>query len=536
MEAEDVTSIPQSLAWDTQARTISEGSLTSSSSSEQLALMGFAHRLYSVSSNNDPGIAEEKDVRNEARLLMSLSCIPPANITVESGRITPPSDASSCNSLSSRHRDSFRFSCPSLSLENRSQEAEVQTPHFPSSFSNSSETTTESEPAAMLGRVLKVDDPDALRLSSEAMARNIMQSYEKAIQWRIQSWVDSLSSILVDKEKELKAQGIATEENIHSLCESSEAMLIVRLREIGKEIKVIEACNVFNVLPQRVPLSQDGEEEPPVKRQRTFDEEQPEDSGLEETEYEYTVTHLLSFDCDLNIHAPAVGHASINLQVPGTMKGTFLSFEDGREHLADVVIDLNTDILASMIEKSSRLVVRSTVEALLKNQDPEEEQEELEKEAEEEVSQEAPEEASVVEVDDSNSEGRESPLEEEAPAPSCTPKRKFSEERVSGVAVITPRDSSSPSSFEDSDNEDRPVILSIPDNFSSGQAKPVLTPQPKRASGLATFATRLPAMKKSKTLPTVVTPSKTIHNFVEGDGPGPNLPTLVEVALQLHTK
>jgi hypothetical protein len=536
MEEGDVSSIPRSLAWDTQARTISEGSLTSNSSSEQLALMGFAHRLYSVSSNKDPCIAEEKDVRNEARLLMSLSCIPPASITVESGRITPPSDASSCNSLSSRHRDSFRFSCPSLSLENRSQETKLQTPHFPSSSSNSSQTTTGSEPAALLGRVLKVDDPDALRLSSEAMARNIMQSYEKAIQWRIQSWVDQLSRILVDKEKELKAQGIATEENIRFLCESSEAMVIVRLQEMSKEIKVIDSCNVFNVLPQRASSSQDGESEPPMKKLRTSSEEQPEDSGLEETEYEYTVSHLLSFDCDLNIHAPAVGHASINLQVPGIMKGTFVSFEDGHEHLADVVIDLNTDILASMIEKSCRVVVRSTVEALLKNQDLKEQ--EPEKQGEEEVAQEVPQEV-PVQVDDSASQARESPQEEEGPAPSCTPKRKLSDERVSGVVLITPRETSSPSSFEDSDNEDRKVILSIPDNFSSDQPKPVLSPQPQRASditAMSSFATRFPIMKKSHKLPMVVTPSKSVHNFVEGDGPGPNLPTLVEVALQLHAK
>lgn len=496
--------------------------------------MGFAHRLYSVSRNNDPCNAEETDVRKEARLLMSLSCKPPANITVESGRITPPSDASSCNSLSSRQhhqRDSFRFSCPSLSLENHSQETATQSPHFPSSLSNSSQTTTESEPAALLGRVLKVEDPDALRLSSEAMARNIMQSYEKAIQWRIQSWIGSLSRILVDKENELKAEGVATEENIRWLCESSEAMIIMRLREMSDEIKVIDACNNFNVLPQRVTSHQDGGEvEPPMKKQRTsLDEEQPEDSsGLEETVYDYAVSHYLSFDCDLNIHAPAVGHASINLQVPGTMTGTFVSFEDGHDHLADVVIDLNTDILASMIEKSSRMVVRATVEALLKNQDLQEGQaEEADQEAvQEEVSQEAPREDLQSQT--------------QSPTPSVTPKRKLSEDRVSGVALITPRDSSSPSSFDDSDNEDRPVIMSIPDNFGAGQRKSVLSPQPKRVSDLgmmSSLATRLPAMKKSKNhLPTVVTPSKTIHNFVEGDGPGPNLPTLVEVALQLHAK
>lgn len=529
MDVEDASSVHSTPEWDAHARTVSEGSLSTSRSSEQLALMGFAHRLFSVSTNNDPGIVEENDVRNEAKLLMSLSCIPPTNISVESGRITPPSDASSCISLSSRQRDTFRFSCPSLSLENWSQEIDPENTYLSSSSSTSSQTSTESAPAALLGRVLKVDDPDALRLSSEAMARNIMQSYEKAIQWRIKSWIDSLSRILVNMEKELKAQGLASEDNLRRLCESSEALVLMRLKEISKEIRVVDACNNFNVLPQRATSARDDESETPIKKRGTFDDE---DGSLEEGEYEYTVSHLLLFECDLNIHAPAVGHASINLQVPGTMKGTFLSLEDGNEHLSDVVIDLNTEILASMIEKSSRMVVRSTVEALFTKDDP---QETEEKDLTKEETQ-----AQDAEVDDeSNTDTSEIPEEGMAP-PSCTPKRIFSEERMSGIVLITPRDSSSPSSFEESDNEDRPVILSIPDNFSSDQPKPILAPQAKRArdyEGVSSLTTRLPALKKAKKiLPTVVTPSKTIHQFVEGKGPGPNLPTLVEVALQLHSK
>ncbi len=527
MDEDEVCSIPKTTGWDQNTRAISDSSLGSiTSTKEQLALVGFASQLCSVSTINDPSISEENDVRKEAQLLMSLSCITPSNITVQSGRITPPppSDtSSSCNSLNSRNRDSFRFSCPSLSLEDRSQDAESQHRQLSSSGSATSQCTTESVPAALLGRVLKVDDRDALRLSSEAMVRNIMQSYEKGIQWRIQSWIEVLSKILVDKEKELRAQGLATEENLRLLCGSSEAIVIVHLRELSKEIKVAKACNNFKVLPQRAP-----ESEPLIKKQRSFDDHSA-DAGLEEAEYEYTVSHLLSFECDLNIHAPAVGHASINLQVPGTMKGTFFSLEDGEEHLADVFIDLNTNILASMIEKSSRMVVRSSIEALLMA----EQSDESSRGSEEEPAQEAKiEEDLISEAYDSLDE------EEEAPIPSCTPKRKFSEQSVSGLVVVTPRDSSSPSSIEDSDSEDRPVILSIPHNFSSDQPNSVLAPLSSRARNLeimSSFSTRLPAMKKSKkNTPNVVTPSKTVQNFVEGKGPGPNLPTLLEAALQLH--
>lgn len=508
---------------EANTRTVSEGSMSSSRSSEQLALMGLAHRLCTVSTNNDSGVVKENDVMKEAELLMSLSCIPFTNCSYESGRMSPPSDGISCHSSGSGQREAFRFTCPSLSLENHSQELGL--PNTPSSFSSSTspDTSMENAPAALLGRVLKVEDRDALRLSSEAMARNIMQSYEKAIQWRIKSWINCLSRVLVNKERELKSQGIASDENLGLLCESSEAVVITRLRDISEDIRVVDACNNFNLLPQRVYCGEN-EHDSPAKRQSTFDEEE---DGLKESEYEYTVSHLLSFECELNIHAPVVGHAAINLQVPGTMTGTFLSLEDGREHLADVVIDLNTDILASMIEKSSRLVVRSTVEALFK-----EEIEANGASAEEAAVQEAREE------DGSKSAASECP-KKDAVVPSSTPRPTYPDERVSGHFVITPRDSSSPSSFGDSDNEERPVILSIPDNFSHGQPKPILAPQPKRGRDLESVSslnTRLPPMKKSKCLPNVVTPSKTVHQFVEGKQPGPNLPTLVEVALQLHAK
>ena len=193
MAEEEACSVPQTLGWEPSSRSVSDSTLGSfTSSSEQLALSSFAHQLYSVSSSNDPCIAEENDVRQEAKLLMSLACLTPNTISVQSGRVSPPSDSSTHTVSSKRTRDSFRFACPSLSLEDHSQEGGLQNTTLPSSQPSSSQNKTEIAPAALLGRVLHVDDRDALRLSSEAMARNIMQSYEKAIHWRIQSWIDSL--------------------------------------------------------------------------------------------------------------------------------------------------------------------------------------------------------------------------------------------------------------------------------------------------------------------------------------------------------
>jgi len=194
-------------------------------------------------------------------------------------------------------------------------------------------------------------------------------------------------------------------------------------------------------------------------------------------------------------------------------------------------MDLNTEILASMIEKGSRFVVRSSVEALLRDAYTEDVPETTEGQATEGTAYDDENTSDPCDNLDDDGEG-------ETAVPSYTPKRKISEERVSGLFVITPRDASSPSSFEESDSEDRPVILSIPHNFSNDQPKSVLAPLPSRTremEDISSFSARLPMMKKFKAdTPTVVTPSKTVQNFVEGKGPGPNLPTLLEAARHVN--
>jgi len=521
MDSDDGSSVVATPGWGTHTRTLSDSS--SSTSSEQLALMDLAQRLYSVSSNNDPGIVDDIDVRNEAKLLMSLSSVLPSSVTIESGRITPQSDASSCHSVSSRQRDTFRFSCPSLSLESSFQgHVEGETPYL----FTPSKSATESGPAALLGRVLKVEDVDALRLSSEAMARNIMQSYDKALQWRIQAWIDSLSRILVRKESELKRKGAATEDNLMILRESSEAMLIVRLQEIRQGIKVIDACNHFQVLSQKAPSPQD---EPPHKRRRLSED-------LTEGEYEYTVSHLLILKIDINLHAPAVGNASIHLDVPGTMNGIFVSIEDGRGQATDVVIDINTDILAAMIEKSSRAVVRATMEALLKGEenDSQEEGEEEPEETSLAVSEDAQEADPQHEDFQEDSHSPEDDESDEGSGQFKTPVRTLSVDRISELVFVTPRDCDPSGSSQGSDTEEHSsLFLSIPNDFRSEQPKQFLSPQ----SSLPCISSSLTIIKKKteRVAPSaVVTPSKSSHSYIEGSGDELNLPILAKAVLERH--
>eukprot|EP00980_Cylindrotheca_fusiformis_P017507 scaffold5490_cov125-Cylindrotheca_fusiformis.AAC.24 len=484
----EVSSIPPHIWEDNR----SEGSLNTTSN-EQLALIGFAYKLGTSIASND-GIADEFDVRNEAKLLMSLSC----SSTQVSGRITPPSDTSSCHS----NRTSFCFTCPSLSLENHSQ-AECE---------ESGEFSKSSLPSELLGRPLKVDDRDALRLSSEAMGRNIMQSYKKALDWRIQSWEYSLAKALADKEQQLVEQQ-ASEEDIRELLKSGEAKLLLALREIQENIKVVDASTSFKVLPQRV-TTKDGSEHP-AKKQRM---EAKNASTLEETEYQYHVAHVMSLDGFLNIQTPA-GYVRIELEVPGSMTGTFLSSEEDveEEELVEVKMDLNTEILAAMIEKSSRTVVRASVQALIAGE-----------------SNAAMEESGEASVKGEEREIKHLPSPKTTAYSMSTPKRIPSDDRVSGLVLITPaRDTSSPSSYGEDSDDDKPVLLSIPDNFKSDSPKSgfrMLTPQPSRPGRDDTFCSSSFTTSQSKELPKVVTPHKTQYPEAITTGKGPILPLLVEAA------
>ena len=129
--------------WE-NTRTVSDGSMAASN--EQLALISFAYRLGSLAVNNESGIADENDVRKEARLLMSLSCSSPMTVIeepAESGRVTPQSDVSMCSGASSR-RGSFSFACPSLSLENHARGYDEE-----SNPSKATESSEKSRPAIL---------------------------------------------------------------------------------------------------------------------------------------------------------------------------------------------------------------------------------------------------------------------------------------------------------------------------------------------------------------------------------------------------
>jgi len=535
--------------------------------------------------------SNNSDVRREAELLMSLSCSSPVqagdggeghnnnNISIghqhqyqhcdsskesvdrdflsmtmdesssssssslSTGRITPTHSVTSISSGGSR-RDTFCFTCPSLSLDNTQ----------PGTNTNSSS----SNPGSMLSRTLKVDDQDAMRLSSEAMARNVIESFQKAIDWRIQSWVDSLSRVLVIKEMQLrnfvadKGNGIKHKEvylqrlQKERLFYSNEAILITALGKIKGKIQVHEATTAFKVLNK---VSQVDEAGSPLKKRRKGEEE--DRTGLEKGEYVYDVVHILEMQCSLNISTPA-GNLRVDVNVPGKIEGTFFTGEDDEDKLTDVTIPLNTDMMASMIEKCSRIAVRVSTEALLKG------------EQQDDIGATTPEVQTTPKI---LLAAQPSPLKTKAtpgdiafsPLVTRTPKRKAVDDRnVSGLMVITPArntDSSLSSFGESRDSDVDPIRLQIPNNFIQSESG-ILQPHASRPSSSGTnmnmnipaprtklkldFAARLPPKKQllrqKMQAAALITPLQTKAPEYIQRGKGPNLPVLVEAAYAVMKK
>lgn len=568
---------------------VCSGTTTAELPHEQLALVQLAHRLGAVVQGVDVknGDAELK----EARLLMSLSCASPLqqeeDLQLEhpssfsgheqqqeqhplphdcnqnqAGRITPQSLGSSSlhsaasgnsNSRQSR-RDSFQLTCPSLSLAVTQRETVRDT-----CTTAAEAAAAAAAPALMLGRTLKVADVNALRLSSEAMARNVMMSFQKAMEWRMQSWVNALTQVLLQKEQDLHQQyyyqqgdlqRVLRDETQKLLC-SDEALLVAALRESQDKIEVIQASTTFKVL-QRVASTGSATGTGVVSiNDDVVDGEVPGAGHLQEGEYVYDVVHLLEMQSTLSIATPA-GCVTLNVNVPGRIKGLFLSVlsadddTGGREELTNVKVSLNTGMLASMIDKGSRVAVRASVEALLKG-----EHVIAPKADEDDTMPSANAAAAMV-------QNLKTPVKNvNTTVPTTmtdTPTRAVSQDSVSGLVVVTPRDASSLSTFADSsssDSEDsanaanstnngQPVNLQIPDNFNKRSCGTVLFPQ----------TTRFPPMKKARSssstssdvaATTTASPSNAVASMVtplKTNGAdriatherGPNLPILVDAA------
>lgn len=342
-----------------------------SDTTEQLMLIGFAARLGTCVSHDDCE-SDDGDLRSEAQLLMNLLV---SNTTSESAFIGNSWDLANsvidndlnrkkgaANVETTKNPNAFQFSCPSLSLDAKAPltpggtTAPQLRERLPSDDTESSIPSLVDPPAPMvaMGRPLVVEDRDALRLSAEAMGRNILKTFEKALMWRKQCWVDALCRPLVDEEAALK-EGGASEEELRALLETPEAKVISSLHQAT--IDVLDARTSFRVLPQRWNKDGGSSELPPLKKRKSVND------GVETSE-EYCAAYVLSFQTVLNLSSPA-GYSQVTLEAPGFMEGKFISSPSGDVTLTGVAVEIDTRVLASMIEKSSRIIARASTEAII---------------------------------------------------------------------------------------------------------------------------------------------------------------------------
>eukprot|EP00521_Asterionellopsis_glacialis_P011158 CAMPEP_0195291992 /NCGR_PEP_ID=MMETSP0707-20130614/8547_1 /TAXON_ID=33640 /ORGANISM="Asterionellopsis glacialis, Strain CCMP134" /LENGTH=544 /DNA_ID=CAMNT_0040352363 /DNA_START=92 /DNA_END=1726 /DNA_ORIENTATION=+ len=524
--------------------TVEESELTS----EHLSLIGFAARL-GTSIANDSHLVEDSEVRKEAELLMSLLSSTPTTKSLfcdekdlKSGEDAP---MKSPPRASSYRKKTFSFCCPSLSLKpaygtsdsDRGTPPPVNVRKISDSDESFSSLTSivgnVLTPADLFGRPLKVDDRDALRLSAEAMARNTLQSYEKAVAWRIQTWIHSVARLLVSKENiilkessgDSNSKTKGTEKELKDLLETPEASLIKALQLAASEIEVVDAMTSFRVLPQKIVKKSVGKQ-PPKKRMRR---EQPKQGKSD-----YTVKHVLSFETVLNLNTPA-GYTEVTLQAPGTIEGTFKSGMDGEETLQGINIEVDTEVLANTIERSTRIVVRCASEVCIQCADSEKEKPKAA--------------AEKVQVQ-----------EESVPTPVVTAPTKNS-----NAAIVTPRYSTSSANdikledttgtavpFPNLDGLDKqnpliPMRMVSPQPNSPGMAPMLFTPR-SSASSSPTFSKssrpQTPTLNKTPKVPLLITPNPITRNVTYEGFLSPSLevpsspvteakkilPALVEVA------
>ena len=474
---------------------------------EQAALAEMAYRL---SSSNVVGDHEDDgSTRREAKLLMSLSAFPQSPNQSDLDLLSSSESESAYMSDSSRSSGAFNIVCPSLSLEN-SPSSSLQNAYREKRNLKRKAEEVESSPAPskLLGRPLHADDRNAVRLSADAMALNVCDSFRKALQWRINTWTAALSKVIAVKEKEMVSKGATTEE-LKSLLSSSEASLILALNVIEDRIKLTCTRTSFTILPQRV----DKDGEPDLKKRQISPRHK-----LEESEYQYSVAHAVRFECIVELDTPA-GYSEVTLEVPGSMDGTFLSAGIDEEELTAVSLDINTDMLATMVEKSCRKIVRVSIESYLK-------------ESKKPERVESPKTVSFAEEHpkkEAKTTSRKLIHEFSTPPPAET--STFSTEEIRAALV-------SPPLSDDTKNTSSPSFLSpIPDDLDSISPRRI-TPQLHSGfkKGFPSFTATPQTPKAPITGASVlVSPSpQTAAEYQKPSRQGPSLPVLVEVACRAY--
>jgi hypothetical protein len=467
---------------------------------EEIAMNDFCNRLGSSS-----GVVSTSDeTRKDAQLLMMLSHIPHEEIANDPPPPTLAYDSSSGSS--SREGHQFEFICPSFSLERppspvgnaRSSSNKNRGDSVFGASPRSEIDSDETTPAALLGRPLKVDDRDALRLSADAMARNVLQSFQKAMDWRVEAWLHSVSASLVEKEHKLQATGHRNEDILQLLSATPEAKLVRVLHGIRRErpVKVVHASTSFE-LEQPFPLV--------------------EASANQLAGDEYEVKCSLMLSCDIHLETP-LGYSEIEVKTPGALVGSFC---DG--DLRAAAVDFDTEILAAMMEKSARKIIRSCVEQAVQQQawPP----------IQMPPSQEGIPKAIATTIPSGATTPPKEDLSEEDQEPFCLQSPLISESFIQEAFVVTPKNlfSSASQILMPEDLDSPPSCCLFPSSSLSRKHNMDTSTPPPGSAGTT------PAKRQRRTAPLVSPLPEDNRNggnncYYEVQGNGPRLPMLVEAA------
>lgn len=348
---------------------------------EHLALVGFASRLGACASNDATDSKGTKSVRDEAKLLMSLLMGKKASeiLSEEIGVTDDVDEDKKAARPKDRDMGNFAFTFPSLSLQpDASASATSGEKVGDSAHDDNEEEDDIPPPSELLGRTQFVNDLDAIRDSSEAMAHNVLESFGSALIWRAKTWINSLARVLALKvetdsgreggeDLQLEGEGgagnddnegedISHSESSFDLMGSREMQIIESIVRSSEEVSVVNVKTSFHVTPNRI---QDPKE-PASKKLKT---------EISHNDDEYKVVHKLVFEAVVSMTSnEGDRYKNVKLQAPGLIEGAFLKSAgsgDGEEILNGVSITLDTHALALSLERQSRLVVRKAAEAAL---------------------------------------------------------------------------------------------------------------------------------------------------------------------------
>ena len=366
---------------------------------DHLALIGFAHRL-GVSITSDA--AEATKTRDDAQLLMSLlrqssagpnfaaaatasatspeqrggEFGPTRSVSLTSVTSTdaaassspPPPSSSSCAAAAAAADLGYSFTCSSLSIDaDRERARRTMTTGKIALVDDTSEDSDAPGPSQLFDRVISTRGHDGTREATEALARNVMQAFSVALEWRYSAWACTLDKMLGLKQDLMASYSerpaTSTEERESDSEEDdyqyTEATAMEALAYAISEVSVMDVKTSFRVLyPQDASLTKPD----PLSKKRKVSH-----SGGGKGDA-YDVECSLVFEAALTVLTGSDEQEQVVvLQAPGTISGTFvdLAGKHGDEVLTNVAIRLDTDAFAMCMEKHSRILVRYAAETAL---------------------------------------------------------------------------------------------------------------------------------------------------------------------------